>query len=154
MPSCVKYFFDKFKWANMESDFVAHWFRHSSCGTYVPKELAAPLYTFEKTGFENRFFMSNIADMLSLVVAAMVLVSLFAMLRLMIPGIQVLRTADNYLRSRMLLTIVMFSYMKVAFLTFLNFSSFTIYSNNAGFNSFFSAAAVVYLIVAPLYYVF
>ena len=87
MPSCVKYFFDKFKWANMESDFIAHWFRHTTCGTYVPPELAAPLYTFEKTGFENKFFMSNIADMLSLIVAAMVLVSLFAMLRLMIPGI-------------------------------------------------------------------
>jgi len=86
MPSCYKYFFDYFRWTNMEDDWLAIWLRHAICTDTWPSEMDAPTYNFEKTGFENRMFMYNMADMFTFVVLAFMTVPLFSIVRLLMPG--------------------------------------------------------------------
>ena len=98
--------------------------------------------------------MNNAADILTFVVAGMCLVALVSMMSLMLPGVKVLKTGDIFFRGRFLIGLVMFTYLKIVFLTMLNFSNFEVYSPDSGFSSFFALGAAVYVIAIPLFYVF
>ena len=154
MPSCVKVFFDEFKFTNMENDYIATWFRKVSCSNYLIPESQAPLYTFESAGFENAQFMHNMADMLTFVVAGLCLIPLFSMLSLMIPGVMIISTADNFFRGRFLIGMINFTFMKLSFLCMLNLSAIGIYHSQSGASTFAALGALVYIAVVPMFYFF
>ena len=103
-------------------------------------------------GYPNTYFLYNVADTLTLVMAVMMIVPFVSILREILPNVNFMINADNFVRGRFLIGIINLTYLRIAFLTILNYSTFGSNSNSSGFNSFAAVCGLVYIIVVPLYY--
>ena len=129
LPSCATHFFHTFKWALLEEDSAGVWLRYGVCmdgctsisGIDTSDPMRPPTYNIYKSGFETVNFMYNMADTFTLVFLLFGIVPVVSVVRLLLPQVTVVQNADRFIRGRFLITIVNVTYLKVAFLTMLNF---------------------------------
>ena len=124
------------------------------CKQNVTDSMDPPTFAFEKMGFENRYFMINMSDTLSIVAIVSMIIPVISILKLLLPSNNFTTKADNFIKGRFLITIVNITYLKVAFTAFLNFSSFDVSTPNNTFNSLASAFGICYCILVPGFYIF
>ena len=116
--------------------------------------MKAPTYHFEKMGYEYRYFLNNIADILTIAGLLSMTIPIVAIIKTFLPTNNFTTKVDNFIKGRFLIAIINFTYLKVCFLVFYNFQSFSNSSINAGVNSFASLAGMVYIVCVPIYYIF
>jgi hypothetical protein len=76
LPSCATYMYASYRWANLEGDSVATWFRHVICVKDCGNSTAPlpPTYSFIRAGFEYTNILYNLADTITIVLLLFILV--------------------------------------------------------------------------------
>jgi hypothetical protein len=124
MPSTAKYFFDYFSAVNAENPYIGSWLRYAAEEWDIYEPMKSPTYNFEKHGYTTRLFLYNAADMISAVAMAFLLVPILSIIKLLLPSSVIFKNADNFLRGRLPIILINFSYLKITMLANLNFSKF------------------------------
>lgn len=81
-------------------------------------------------------------------------IPVIAIIKTFLPTNNFTTTADNFIKGRFLISIINFTYLKVCFLVFYNFLTFSPTTTNSAVNSFASLAGVVYVGCVPVFYMF
>ena len=137
----------------MEEDSLAVWLRHAICNPGDDISMRPPLYNMYQNGFEYNNVAYNLADMLTLVMLALVVIPIISVIKLLLPNSVIIDNMDSFIKGRYLIAIVNITYLKVTFLTLLNIYHFDTNTTTLAFNSYASIVLLLYIIVVPLYYI-
>ena len=151
-PSCGVYFYQEFKWTNFEEDSIASWMRNAICNDGNATHMKPPTYNFYQNGFEYNNLVYNLADTLTVVMLALAVIPCISVIKLLLPNAVVIDNMDRFVKGRYLIAIINITYVKVAFLTLLNFTFFETETTTKAFNSYASIVMLLYISIVPLYY--
>jgi hypothetical protein len=126
--------------------------RYGACLGDVSNDATSPTYNFERYGYQYNYFIYNVADTITMLCLASLVVPVISVVKLMLPNSKIFTNSDHFIKSRTLIQIINFTYMKVAFTAMLNFSHTNPHYMSSAFNSFSSIVAVGYLILVPIFY--
>ena len=101
LPSCATYFFQYFRWLNLEDEGMASMLNRVLCddGVY-PDAMISPTYNFEKMGYKSRQFMLNMADTFVMIVIISFMIPFISILKSLLPVNKFLTQADTFMRGR------------------------------------------------------
>jgi hypothetical protein len=155
LPSCATYMYQTYRWANLEEDSSATWFRYVICVNDCGDSTASipPTYSYIRAGFENTNILYNLADTITIVLLIFFIVIIVSLFAAILKNSMVIQNIDYMVRGRVLISIVHITYLKVAVTTMLNFQYFSPSFPSTSFNSFVSVAALVYVGGVPLFYI-
>jgi len=151
-PSCTTIYYQQFNWTNFQEESVAVWMRHSVCLGDTPENVTSPTYNFKKMGYEYNYFIYNIADTITVLMLVSLIVPVLASVKLFLPKSIIFTNSDNFIKSRTLILIINFTFLRLAFTGFLNFSNTDPETHSSVFNQMFSIAGLAYMILVPCFY--
>lgn len=137
----------------MEEDSIATWMRHAICNDGNVTEMRPPTSNFVMNGIEYNNLGYNLADMLTLTMFALAVIPAISVIKLLLPNAVVIDNMDRFIKGRYLIAIVNVTYLKIAFLTMVNFTFFDTTTATKAFNSYASIAMLIYITIVPLYYI-
>lgn len=91
--------------------------------------------------------------MLTVAMFALAVIPCITVIKLLLPNAVVVDNMDRFIKGRYLIAIVNITYLKVAFLTMLNFTFFETDTTTKAFNSYTSIAMLIYIVMVPIYYI-
>eukprot|EP00347_Sterkiella_histriomuscorum_P005840 403355069 len=151
-PSCGVYFYQEFKWSNMEEDSIAGWLRNAICNDGNATEMRPPTYNFYQNGIEYNNLAYNLADTLTIVMLALAVIPCISVIKLLLPNAVVIDNMDKFIKGRYLIAIINITYLKVATLTLINFTFFDTDTTTKAFNSYASIVMLLFISIVPFYY--
>lgn len=93
------------------------------------------------------------ADMLTIAMLALAVIPVVSVIKLLLPNATVVDNMDRFIKGRYLIAIINVTYLKIAFVTLLNFTFFETDTTTKAFNSYTSIVMMLYITVVPLYYI-
>lgn len=112
----------------------------------------SPTYNFTKMGFEYRYFIYNMADVIVLLFLISLCIPIIAVFSSFFPKSKYFHNAGEFLRSKVLIAIINIMYLKFVFMACLNLSLAAPDTAASAFNSFLALSMIVILGLIPIFY--
>ena len=81
-----------------------------------------PTYNMYKSGYEIINVMHNLSDLLTIGGILLLCIPFVSVVRSLLPSVTTIDNMDRFIRGRFLIAMVNLTYLKIAFLSMLNFA--------------------------------